>query len=154
CSDSNPSAPRVPTSISASSASQSQIGVVGQALATPISVVVTDQSGAPIPNVSVIWSPSASSGSVSATTSLTDANGVAQVTWTLGTVAGVDSLNAKLAGGESTTITATANAATAASLSIVSGDNQDVAMGLTSAPLVVKVVDQYGNAVASAPVSW
>jgi hypothetical protein len=154
CSESNPAAPRVPTGIAPSGAGQGQIGVVSQALAAPIAVVVTDQSGVPIANAAVTWLPNAGSGSVSSATTMTDANGVAQVTWTLGTVAGVDSVQAQIAAGASTIITATATAASATSLAIVSGDNQEVTSGLATAPMIVKAVDQFGNAVSNAAITW
>jgi Bacterial Ig-like domain (group 1) len=155
CSDSSSnSAPLVATSISATAASQSLSGVVGQAVAVPVTVLVTDQNGAPLANATVSWSPSSSSGSVSAVSSTTDASGVASVTWTLGTVAGVDSLTAQLAGGASVIITAAAAPSSVTSLTIMSGDNQSVAAGSTTAPMIVKAVDQFGNAVPGTGITW
>ena len=72
----------------------------------------------------------------------------------MGTTAGVDSLVVALPTGPTVTITATAAAAGLATLSIVSGDAQTVAAGSTTAPLVVKASDQFGNAVANANITW
>lgn len=51
--------------------------------------------------------------------------------------------------------TAIANPGAAASLTVVSGASQVASAGATlSAPLVVKVTDQYGNAVPGVTVQW
>lgn len=99
CGDSSNTAPLVATSITVGSGSNAQTGVVGQALASPITVVVLDQKGDPIANAAVTWTVSSSQGTVSAASTTTDANGSTSVTWTLGTVAGVDSLVASIASG-------------------------------------------------------
>jgi adhesin/invasin len=142
------------TNIEVSSASQNQTGVVGEALAQPIVVHVTDQNGAALQNAVVSWTVVSGGGSVSESTTLTDAGGNASVTWTLGPTAGVDSLRASVASGASVIITATAVAGPAAAINATSGANQTVAAGSTSAPMVVTVVDAFGNPVAGATVNW
>ena len=142
------------SSISVSAASNGQTGVVGQPLAQPIVVHVSDQNGAALANAVVGWTVVSGGGSVSASTSLTDASGDASVTWTLGQAAGVDSLQAAIATGASVIITANATANGQASLNKISGDNQTILSGTTSAPMVVQVVDQFGNPVANATVTW
>jgi len=155
CSDSsnNTTAPLVATSIAAAGG-QSLSGVVGQSLSAPVTVLVTDQNGAPVANATVSWAVNASSGTLSAPSSTTDANGMASVTWTLGTVAGVDSLTAQLSNGASAIITATAAPSSVASLTIMSGDNQSVSAGSTTDALVVKAVDQFGNAIPDTGITW
>lgn len=61
-----------------------QKGPFSIALPAPLVVLVTTAGGAPIPNAKVNWGVSAGGGSLSATSSTTDENGKASVTWTLG----------------------------------------------------------------------
>ncbi|HEU4993640.1 MAG TPA: Ig-like domain-containing protein [Gemmatimonadaceae bacterium] len=96
----------VATSISVSSG-DGQVGVAGQPLAQPIVVHVLDQIGNSLANGVVSWTVLSGGGSVSASTTLTDANGNASVTWTMG-AAGVNALRAAIANGASVTFTATA----------------------------------------------
>ncbi len=91
---------------------------------------------------------------VSSATSYTDTEGVATVAWTLGTIAGANSLQATLAGGEQATITATAVPGAPAALNIVSGNNQSVVEDSTTAPFVVSVADQYGNMISGLSIMW
>lgn len=154
CSDSNSTAPLVATTIDVASGSNAQTGVVGQPLAAPVTVVVVDQNGSPIANAVVGWTVVGAGGTVSLPTTQTDATGSTSVTWTLGTVAGIDSLTVLLQGGTSATVTATAAAAGLTAISVVSGDAQTVTAGATSAPLVIKATDQFGNRVPNATISW
>jgi len=155
CSDSDSNtAPAVATTITANASANGQSGTVGQALATPISVHVADQNETGMAGATVTWAVRAGAGSVSAATSTTDASGDATITWTLGNLMGVDSLTAAIGSGASVVITANATAAGLASLFKVSGDSQSVAAGSATQPLAVKAVDQFGNPVANAAVTW
>jgi subtilisin family serine protease len=64
------------------------------ALATPLIVQVTDVKGRPIVGETITWSASDTSARLSAPTSTTDANGQAQVTWTLGAAGGKQTVTA------------------------------------------------------------
>jgi len=156
CSDNNDNStsPLTATTITASSATNAQTGVVGTALARPVAVVVADQNGAPLAGATVNWAVTAGGGSVASATSVTDASGNATIAWTLGTTVGTDSLEASIAGGASAFITATATAAAASAVHVTSADTLTVTAGTTTAPLVVKVVDQFGNPIAGATVTW
>ena len=145
----------IPTTVTVAAASQNQTGTVGQPLAQPISVQVTDNTGNPIIGAVVTWSVLTGGGSVSAATSTTDVNGNASVIWTLGPTPGTNTLRASIATGASADITATGVAGpVAAGMSIVSGNNQAIALGATSAPLVVHIADAAGNPVAGVTVTW
>jgi adhesin/invasin len=144
----------LPVAVTVSQTSNNQTGAVGQPLANPVSVQVTDNAGTGIANVVVTWTVLSGGGSVSSATSTTDVNGNATVIWTLGTTAGQQQLEASIATGASTTITATGVSAAGSAVTIVSGNNQNIALGASSAPLVVMVTDQFGNPVAGAPVAW
>jgi adhesin/invasin len=143
-----------PTSLSITTGTNNQTGVVGTALGTPLSVKVIDQNGAAVAGATVTWAVSNNGGTLGSATSTTDANGIATMTWTLPNAAGSYTVIASIANGQSVTFNATATATTAATLSIVSGNNQSVGHGTATQAFVVKVVDQFGNPVTGAPITW
>ena len=154
CSDSdNNLAALVATFISVNAGSNGQTGVAGQQLANPISVHVTDQNSNALAGVSVTWAVVGAGGSVSAASSLTNANGDATVLWTVGSAVGLDSLTASIATGASVTITATVTASPSQLLK-VSGDNQSVTAGTNSQPLVVRVENAANAGIGGATVTW
>jgi hypothetical protein len=77
----------VPTLI-ASNGGNGQTGTPGTALLAPLSVLVSDASGAPVPGVAVNWSVVNGGGAVSPASSQTNADGVATTTFTLGPAEG------------------------------------------------------------------
>jgi Bacterial Ig-like domain (group 1) len=143
-----------PTALNVVVSTNNQTGAVGTALATPLSVKVVDQNGNAFSGATVSWGVAANNGSLSATTSTTDANGLATIVWTLPNVAGSYAVTASIANGQAVTFIATATAAGAKSLSIVSGNNQSVAHGTVTQAFVVKAVDANGNPVAGVPITW
>lgn len=133
-------------------------GTVGAALAPAPSVLVTDQSGNPVPGIVVTFAVAAGGGSVSGGTVVTNAAGVATVgSWILGSVAGTwnNRLTATVTGLGPLTFTASAVAAAATRLVVTRQP------GTTSAvngqPIVpqprVQLRDQFGNDVAQAGVA-
>lgn len=146
--------PVLATTLTINSGSSGQTGVVGTALANPISVRVSDVAGNPVSGVTVTWTVVDSGGSTSASTTTTDINGNTSVTWTLGRKVGVDSLVASLANGVSVTITANAVAGPFSNLVLVSGNTQSVAAGTVTAPMIVRAVDANGNPVSGVAVTW
>jgi len=133
----------------------SQTGTVGAVLAAPVVLQVKDQNGSAMAGVAVSLTVGTASGTVSATQLTTDANGQVTVNWTLGTVAGTDTLVAQIGSLPVLDVLATATPGAPASLVVVSGDNQTATAG-TALPtaMTVKVVDQYGNAVPNATVTF
>jgi hypothetical protein len=87
-----------------------QSGPRSSALPLLPTVVARDQYGNPVAGVTVSWSTAPGSGAVSATTTVTGADGRCSVTWTLGTVTGAVSLTAATSGLPAITFTATATA--------------------------------------------
>ena len=87
-----------------------------------------------------------------------DANGVAQASYTLGSQAGDETVRAEVPGVAGAAAVFTAHATTralAGSIVLVDGDNQDGVNGVTLArPLVAKVLDAAGKPVAGSPVTW
>jgi len=126
-----------------------QSAAVANALAGPLVVKVADQYGNPLVGVAVSFAITAGSGTLSASSALTNSGGQAQVTLTLGTTAGAVTVNATISGVATPAVfTETATPGPPAALTYVSGNNQSGVAGSTLAnPLVVKVTDQYTNAV-------
>ena len=88
-----------------------QIGMVGQPLANPLVVLVTNESGVPVEGVSVSWAAQGA-GSVSATTTETGADGRASVVRVLGPDPGEQTTTASAGGLEGSPVTFTATATT------------------------------------------
>src|SRR2546430_36380 len=97
-------------------------GQVGGTLATPHNVLVTDANGNPVGNVTVTWAPASGGGSVSPTSSLTDVNGHATSTRTLGPTPGTQTTTAGVTGLPTVTFTITASVAGATQMSVNGGD--------------------------------
>ena len=76
-------------------AGNNQSAPIDSTLASTLEVKVTDQYGNVVPNATVQWSDDAG-GTLSATTTVTDANGIAQVQYTLGPNAGPEDVVATL----------------------------------------------------------
>jgi len=133
-----------------------QAATVGTMLPNPLVVKLTDEYSNPVPGVTVSFTVTAGSGTLSPTSSATTANGQAQANLQLGTTAGTVTVRASVAGVSApASLTATALAGAPASLSAVSGDRQTGVVGSTlTNPLVVKVSDQYGNGVSGVTVNF
>ncbi len=89
-----------------------QTGLVGFGVNVAPSMLVTDAGGAPLAGITVTFAVSSGGGNVTDAVQITDATGVARVTkWTLGNVAGTNTLSATAAGsgftGNPVTFTAT-----------------------------------------------
>ncbi len=85
-----------------------QTGAPGALLSQPIQVQLVDESGNGIPDRQVMWVVSTGGGSASPESDVTDDEGYASTTWTLG-AAGPNSLTAVVPGVPSLTFTATAD---------------------------------------------
>jgi hypothetical protein len=132
-----------------------QSAPVGTALATHPAVRALDAFGNPVPGISVTFQVTAGGGTVAGASATTDSVGVATAgAWTLGPVAGLQSMSAS-AGGVSLVLQATATTGSPAGLSIVAGDGQsgEVAGTLPVAPRV-RLVDGFGNPVEGASVTF
>lgn len=130
-----------------------QTGKVGTALAQQgfVKVVAADQVG--VQGVAVIFAAPAG-GKVGTPSALTDANGVAFTTMTLGGTVGPQSF-AATAAGFTTSIAATATVGDPASIAAVSGSGQtDTVYKTLKDDLVAKVTDAFGNPVPSVTVTW
>ena len=133
-----------------------QSAPAGTALPAPLVVEVTDAFGNPIPNVPISWTAEGG-GSVSETSTTTDGEGRTSVTRILGPTAGIQSTlaSSERLAGSPVTFTHTATAGNPSGVLIVDGNNQMAAPRATlPKDLVVQVVDEGGNPVVAAAVTW
>jgi hypothetical protein len=123
---------------------------------TPVSVVlgVMDQNSRLVPGVTISWTILHDGGFTDVRSSVTDSSGTAGVSWTLDTIAKLDSMVASIPSGASFVVTAAVRHAAPIPAMLVSGDAQTIAIGTTSQPLVVRVTDRYGNPIVSQAVAW
>lgn len=122
---------------------------VGTTLEQPVRFLVTDIEGTPRANVAVHW-VAEGDGKVSAADVTSDVNGFVETRWTLGTVAGSQTLKAQPDDGAPQMFTATAVADRAATVVLASYATQIIILGDT-ARISSVVVDRYGNTVSSEP---
>ena len=157
-SDSNTGTPPGTIAIAktSSNSGDAQSGTVGQPLAAPLNVIVTENGTTSAGNT-VVWATGTAGGSVNPASAVTDANGIASSTWTLGNVSGSQTTSATLSGaaGSPVTFTATAAPGAATSLAKAGGDNQNGQVGTQLATAVqAKASDQFGNGVPGVDVLW
>jgi hypothetical protein len=147
--DGNGSNNTTPYSLSADSSFLDRTAPIGTALGTKVHV---ELSGLAAANVTVSWFTAAGSGTTSAKTSTTDANGDASITWTLSDTARVNTLTAT-AGTGSVNLTATSTPGAPNAISAATADSTSLVAG-ASTLISVRVVDAFGNRVPGVQVSW
>ncbi len=134
-----------------------QVDTAGRALRQPLVVRVTDANGNVATDVSVTWSRVSGSGALSAATSTTDAQGHAQVTYTLGSTPGADVVRAAITAQPASAVefTLTTRPRAASRVIAVSGADQSGVVGTAvTQPLVVRVTDETGQGVPGAAITW
>lgn len=137
-----------------------QAGIVGDALALPLVVKVTDDLGRPVKGQTVEYTVQTGDGQVSPASVSTDADGRASSVWTLGATAGQQEAEARAVGGGApdnlaATFTATAVAGSGSLLAAVGGDDQSAsANSVLPESLVVRASDGSGNPVSGVTVQW
>lgn len=137
-------------------AGDGQSATVGAALATPLKVKVQDRLGNAMTGRTVLFTPGAGSGTVSATSTTSASDGTATVTWTVGTVPGAQTLTANTSGvTDAATFTATANVGAPAAVAVSAGNSQTAIAGAAvSTALAVRVADAFNNPVPGVSVSF
>ncbi len=132
-------------------AGNNQTATVGAPVPVEPSVILKDESGRAVPGVAVAWAVASGGGSVSSATSTTGADGVAFVTWTLGQLAGANTVTATVSGltGSPVTFSATGVAGPpAAARSALRVSSATVASGAADT-LTLQARDAFGNAIAT-----
>lgn len=123
------------------------VSTVGKAVTVPFAVVDAFDNGVAGATVQL---NATGGGSLSATSVVSDANGTANVTWTLGNVRGANTLTTTV-GTVVTPFTTVAQADVPAVINIVQGDAQTSNAGAAVAvPPRVTMFDRFGNAASSA----
>ncbi len=120
-----------------------------------IRATVNDQDGAAISGTSVSFSSSL--GSLSSATASTDANGIAQVTLTAGTVAGTANITISASGfnaNGTVDFSSTSTDLVVAGVSLILGASSVVANGTDSIAVRATVTDQDGDPLSGASVSF
>lgn len=127
-----------------------QTAMVATSLSQPLRIRVLNALNVPVVGESVTFSASGAGGSFSQTTVATDADGYAQSTWTLGTVAGVQTSSATIQGGAAgQNFSATAQPGPAVTLEFQSQPTlSNAETNLATSP-VVRARDSYGNLASS-----
>ncbi len=131
-----------------------QTGEIGHALPFDLRVLVTED-GTPKAGESITFT--ASGGQVVPATGVSDVNGIAKTTWTLGTVSGPQTVAATLraAIGSPLTFTGTATPGPVVAINKFAGDFQTAAPDAQFAqPISVKAVDSHGNGVPGVQIGW
>ncbi|MFL5381720.1 MAG: Ig-like domain-containing protein [Longimicrobiaceae bacterium] len=138
-----------------------QSGAAGQELANPVAVKVTDSRGRPVSGQAVTFHVTAGGGHVFSGSATTDANGIAQERWTVGTVAGsVQTLEARVVNGSGAALTATATATVTAGApaQLVRVNASATLAGVVNSVVAdtpaVRVLDALGNGVPGVTVTW
>ena len=134
-----------------------QSGQVGQPLANPLVVLVTDANQNPVQGVPLTFAVATGGGSLSVVAASTNASGQASSVLTLGPAPGANTVTVSGAGlsGSPLTFTAMGLAAGASQLALASGDAQSgVAGGALAQPFVVVVRDAQQNPVAGFMVAF
>src|SRR5437867_5262371 len=132
-----------------------QLATVATALLTRPAVQLKDALGNPVAGASMTFAVSGGGGSLTGGSQLTNAAGIATVgSWTLGTIAGANTLTANAPGVTPVMFTATGVAGAAATIVKLVGDLQSAIVN-TIAPIApqVRVVEQFGNPVPGRTVS-
>jgi hypothetical protein len=132
-----------------------QVGVVSSKLPIPVKVRIMAANGRPVRSIVVEFSVENSNAIFSDTTAVSDGNGYAQTTVTLGAKADSVRVYATVLGliGSPVKFTFLSTSSAAANVALVSGNEQTTAVGNTfSQSVVVKVTDPFGNLTANVPV--
>ena len=138
-------------------AGTAQNGTVNLPVPKAPTVRVLDAEGGGVAGVHITWTVTTGGGSVASASSTTDAGGFASVnTWTLGKIAGTNTLSAAADGLEKSAIfLAIAQAGAPAAMSINGGNGQtSAASSAVAIAPSVRVVDAFDNAVSGATVSF
>lgn len=141
-------------------AGNGQTGTVGEALAQPLVVKVAANGQTPVGGRKVAFIPAAEGGELDPDTAITNSKGEAFARWVLGTRPGEQEVEARLVVTDSleppvARFEASVLPGSPDTVRALSPLHQPGRQGQTLAdPLVVRVVDRYGNPVTDSPVAW
>lgn len=152
--DGGGNSPDISIDLSEAPNGNAQTGSIGSVLPDSLRVIVT-KDGTPVVGTTVTWTAGTNAGSVSPTSSVTDAAGRAATQWTVGTVSGAHIVEASASDANDLVFTATVLAGPPVDMFISSGAGQSTPPSrLFPIPLNVKIVDSLGNGVQNITVAW
>jgi large repetitive protein len=129
-----------------------QEGTVATALPQPIVIRALDAQGNAVRGASVAWVVAAANGTIAPVSEVTDAEGRASATWTLGTTASTLGGTATI-GTASVSFTAIAKAGAAKTLTLSPGTLVLDAIGATGT-FTANALDEYDNAITGRAPAW
>jgi hypothetical protein len=130
-----------------------QSAPVGSQFAQDLVVLVTDSYGNPVKDKAVTWRIAVGSGTLGATSGVTDSDGRARTSFTLPTTPGLSIVQATVTGLVAANFTATAETGPLATFTVRSGAGQSASAGaVLSTAVSVQLADQYGNPIATSGV--
>ena len=137
------------------SSGNAQRAPVVSPLPSPVKVKARDAQGNAIAGVAVTFDDGGAGGIFSSPTATTNSSGIATTIYTTGTKSGAIRITASASGATPAIFKETVLPGPAASLKVLSGNNQTIKAG-TVAPKLLQVIiaDQYGNPVSSIPVNF
>lgn len=131
-----------------------QTGPTNTLMQSPLVVRVRDLAGNPVPGSTVVFAVASGGGSVLTNMVITDVNGRASTTWTLGSALGIQTATAT-SGTRSVTFSATALPGTPTTVTVETGDKQTgTVKALLPLPLVARILDKSGLGVSGVTVTW
>lgn len=122
-----------------------QSDTVAATLAAPYVVSVVDDEGEPLPGVAVQWTVTSGDGTIKATAPVTDEDGIARATHTLGSIAGPQSVAATVASALPVTFTAMARHGRPHEIVFVQPPTTTPPGDVIAPPVTVRVQDRFGN---------
>ena len=154
CSKDETAPTAVPTTLAVASGNNQAV-IAGKAVTDPLIVTLKDQNGNPISGATVTSTIANGGGALDVSTTATDVNGQAKAMYTAATTAGTATITAVASTLTPASFTITVSPDQPAAVIMAGGDEQTAPAGQPLAqPLVVKVVDQYGNPIVGVTVSW
>ncbi len=128
-------------------------GTAGVALPSAPTFTVQDAAGNSLSGIAVSVTVTAGGGTLAGAPTASVKGATPIGSWTLGKTAGLNTVAVTVAGLPPVVIAATGTAGAPATLTIISGNNQSAFAGTALAvPAVLKISDQYGNAVSTGSV--
>ncbi len=130
-------------------------GLVGEPLAEPYGVLVTDSIGRVLPTVPVSWAP-LDGGVVTPAAERTDSLGRAWAKWTLGPTAGKQRIRVQVGSGRTAppaTLSVGAGPGPPASAVVVRGGDQRATVGAALERIIIDVRDSFGNPIPGADLA-
>lgn len=143
--------PRVGPPATLKVAGSAQQVPAGQALLAPLVVTVTDAQSRAVSGVTVAWSTS--QGKITPASSVSDAQGQAQASWVVDSVAGPQTATATVTGLTPAVFSASVVPGAASKVAVLPAALTFTAVG-ESQQVTARVSDQYNNAIVGGTIVW